>query len=49
VFVARRLEERHEEGAEIFALKVPAYTGAAAHTLSEEEFMQLFREEAGAL
>ena len=49
VFVARRSEERHEEGAEIFALKVPAYTGAAAHTLSEEEFMQLFREEAGAL
>ncbi len=49
VFVARRSEERHEEGAEIFALKVPAYTGAAAHTLSEDEFMQLFREEAGAL
>ena len=49
VFVARRSEERHEEGAETFALKVPAYTGAAAHTLSEEEFMQLFREEAGAL
>jgi hypothetical protein len=49
VFVARRSEERHEEGSETFALKVPAYTGAAAHTLSEEEFMQLFREEAGAL
>jgi serine/threonine protein kinase len=49
VFVARRSDERHEEGAEIFALKVPAYTGAAAHTLSEDEFMQLFREEAGAL
>jgi hypothetical protein len=49
VFVARRSEERHEEGAETFALKVPAYTGAAAHTLSEDEFMQLFREEAGAL
>jgi len=49
VFVARRSEERHEEGAETFALKVPAYTGAAARTLSEEEFMQLFREEAGAL
>jgi hypothetical protein len=49
VFVARRSEERHEEGAETFALKVPAYTGAAAHTLSEEEFMQLFRDEAGAL
>jgi hypothetical protein len=49
VFVARRSEERHEEGAETFALKVPAYTGAAARTLSEEEFMQLFRQEAGAL
>jgi serine/threonine protein kinase len=49
VFVARRSEERHEEGAETFALKVPAYTGAAARTLSEEEFMELFRGEAGAL
>jgi hypothetical protein len=49
VFVARRSEERHEEGAETFALKVPTYTGAGAHTLSEEEFMQLFREEAGTL
>jgi hypothetical protein len=49
VFVARRSEERHEEGAEIFALKVPSYTGAAARTLSEDEFMQLFRDEAGAL
>jgi len=49
VFVARRSEERHEEGAETFAMKVPTYTGAAAHTLSEEEFMQLFRDEAGTL
>jgi hypothetical protein len=49
VFVARRAEERHEESAESFALKVPAYTGAAARTLSEEEFLRLFREEAGAL
>jgi hypothetical protein len=49
VFVARRADERHEETAETFALKVPAYTGAAAHTLSEEEFLRLFREEAGAL
>jgi hypothetical protein len=49
VFVARRAEERHEESAETFALKVPAYTGAAARTLSEEEFLRLFREEAGAL
>jgi serine/threonine protein kinase len=49
VFIARRAEEKHEEAAETFALKVPAYTGAAAHTLSEEEFLRLFREEAGAL
>ena len=49
VFVARRAEERHEESAETFALKVPAYNGAVAHTLSEEEFLRLFREEAGAL
>src|SRR4029453_3897454 len=31
------------------ALKVPSYSGQNAHTLSEEEFLQLFREEAGAL
>lgn len=49
VFIARRVEERHEESAETFALKVPEYHGAAAHTLSEAEFMQLFREEARAL
>ena len=49
VFVARRAEHRHEESAEHFALKVPDYSGAAARTLSEAEFMQLFREEAGAL
>ncbi|MGD0835473.1 MAG: protein kinase, partial [Polyangia bacterium] len=49
VFVARRSEERHEEGAETFALKVPAYDGSAARTLSEEEYLQLFREEAGTL
>ena len=49
VFVARRAEHRHEESAEHFGLKVPDYSGAAARTLSEAEFMQLFREEAGAL
>jgi serine/threonine protein kinase len=49
VFVACRTDERHEETADAFALKVPAYNGAAAHTLSEEEFLRLFREEAGAL
>lgn len=49
VFIARRSEEKKNEGAPRFALKVPEYTGAAARTLSEEEFLRLFREEAGAL
>ena len=49
VFVARRIEDRSDENAEQFALKVPDYSGAAARTLSEEEFMRMFREEAGAL
>lgn len=49
VFVARRAEDRHDDSAEKFALKVPDYSGAAARTLSEAQFMQLFREEAGAL
>lgn len=49
VFVARRAEDRHDDGAERFALKVPDYSGAAARQLSEAQFMQLFREEAGAL
>lgn len=49
VFVARRAEERSDERAPKLALKVPEYAGSAARTLSEEEFLQLFREEAGAL
>ena len=49
VFIARRSEERANEYAQRFALKVPEYGGTAARTLSEEEFHQLFREEAGAL
>jgi hypothetical protein len=49
VFVARRVEERHDESGESFALKVPSFGGQNAHTLSEDEFLQLFREEAGAL
>jgi hypothetical protein len=49
VFVARRAEDRHEQSAESYALKVPSYSGQNAHTLSEGEFLQLFREEAGAL
>ncbi len=49
VFVARRLEERSDPNAELFALKVPEYNPSTARSLSEQEFMQMFREEAGAL
>ncbi|MFO0571020.1 MAG: protein kinase, partial [Polyangiaceae bacterium] len=49
VFVARRLEERHDAKAESFALKVPQYDPSTARSLSEREFLQLFRDEAGAL
>jgi hypothetical protein len=49
VFVARRVEDRQDETAPLFALKVPDYSAAAARTLSEDEFLRLFREEAGAL
>jgi hypothetical protein len=49
VFVACRVEERALERREVFALKVPEYGGDAALTLSEAEFMHLFREEAQAL
>ncbi|MBT8469930.1 MAG: serine/threonine protein kinase [Deltaproteobacteria bacterium] len=49
VFVARRTEERQDETAPIFALKVPDYSAAAARTLSEDEFLKMFRDEAGAL
>jgi hypothetical protein len=49
VFVARRIEERSSSDAEGFALKVPDYDPTTARSLSEQEFLQLFREEAGAL
>ena len=49
VFEARRFEDRMNDDGETFALKVPDYSGAAARTLSEQEFMHMFREEAGAL
>ena len=49
VFVARRAEDRQDETAAIFALKVPDYSAAAARTLSEDEFLKMFRDEAGAL
>jgi hypothetical protein len=49
VFVARRAEDRHDENAETYALKIPSFDGQNAHTLTEQEFMQMFRAEAGAL
>ncbi len=49
VFVVCRAEDRHDPGAERFALKIPSYDGSVARMLSEEEFLRLFREEAGAL
>ncbi len=49
VFEARRIEERHDSSASHFALKVPEYDPTTARSVSEQEFLQLFREEAGAL
>jgi len=49
VFVVKRAEDRHDANAERFALKVPEYNATAARTMSEKEFLKLFREEAGAL
>lgn len=49
VFVARRVEERNNPNAESFALKVPDYDPSVARSMSEQEFFQLFKDEAGAL
>ena len=49
VFLSRRSDAADVEAAERFALKVPEYDGAAAHSISEDEFLRLFRDEAGAL
>jgi hypothetical protein len=49
VFVVTRAEERHDPRAERFALKVPDYDATAARSVSEAEFLKLFRDEAGAL
>ncbi|WP_434047405.1 MULTISPECIES: protein kinase domain-containing protein [Sorangium] len=49
VFVVTRTEERHDPSAERFALKVPEYDHTAARSVSEADFLRLFREEAGAL
>ena len=49
VFVVNRVEDRHEENPERFALKVPDYNATAARSVSQDEFFKLFREEASAL
>jgi hypothetical protein len=49
VFIVTRAEERNNPAAERFALKVPDYDATAARTVSEAEFMRMFRLEAGAL
>jgi eukaryotic-like serine/threonine-protein kinase len=49
VFFARRIEERNNTAGECFALKVPDYDPQTARSMSEQEFLQLFKEEAGAL
>lgn len=49
VFVVKRAEERNDPNAPQLALKVPEYDGSAARSLSEEEFLRMFRQEAGAL
>jgi hypothetical protein len=49
VFVVTRLEEKNDAAAEKLALKVPEYSASMARSLSEAEFLKMFREEAGAL
>ncbi|MBK8216442.1 MAG: serine/threonine protein kinase [Myxococcales bacterium] len=49
VFVVHRVEDRNDPTAEKFALKVPDYDASAARSLSEAEFLDMFRSEASAL
>ena len=49
VLLAVRAEERLRADRELVALKVPDYAGGPAGDLSEQEFEELFRDEAGAL
>jgi serine/threonine protein kinase len=49
VFEAKRVEERKNANAETYALKIPHYDPTTARSLSEQEFIEMFRDEAGAL
>ena len=49
VFVVKRADERNDPLAPALALKVPEYDGSAARSLSEDEFLRMFRQEAGAM
>ncbi len=49
VFVVTRVEDRHDPHAERFALKVPEFSATAARSVSEAEFLKMFRDEASAL
>jgi eukaryotic-like serine/threonine-protein kinase len=49
VFVAKRIEQKRDQNAELYALKVPQYDPTTARSLSEQEFLEMFRDEAGAL
>jgi hypothetical protein len=49
VFVVTRVEDRNDPMAERFALKVPEYSVTAARSVSEADFLKMFREEASAL
>lgn len=49
VFVAVRSDEREEQDAPRYALKVPHYDAVAARSISESEYLRVFKLEAGAL
>jgi hypothetical protein len=49
VFIVTRVEDKADPSAEKLALKVPEYSASAARSLSEAEFLKMFRDEAGAL
>jgi hypothetical protein len=49
VFVVCRSDEREDKDRQRFALKVPQFDAVAAQSVSEAEFLALFREEAGTL